>query len=372
MTVQPTADPRRHVPVMALGVNRLGQALPALRGLTAAGDIRRVLEANAQTVVNGFGGIAARVTASRIREQQENNRTWFEQTFFVSKRKRAQEQEELRKGSEIAGVLASTAAGAGLRWADGVLARRDLSGSARIIRRVIGVAALGPDGCLTEAGEVILLGAVDGFGLSNGARTQLEAEPLPRNVGELRNCALQEPVLSAVASIAFSAMAASTGTADAARRMPALLLRLGMPVPTAQAATRAAMNEYIGARMVLTDHYQVLQSAVIGTALQLRLPMAHIVAAAERVIACNPYEEARQANRRELTALIRTGARLAALDSSTPAGPAMSIALSTFGFLIPQQAQAPAPQVTAAFSAYAIANGLPREQVQIWAQGQYG
>jgi hypothetical protein len=358
---------------MALGLNRLGQALPAVRGLTAAGDIRRVLAANVQAVIDAVGETAAESTADQIRQQQEARRTWFQQTFYVSRRQLAQEQEEIRKGARDAGALASVVTGAtmqGIQWG---LGRWDLRGSARIIRRVIGAAAAGPDGQLTEAGEVILLGAVDGFGLSARARVRLNAEPLPRSVRELQGCALQEPLLSAVAAIAFSAMAAATDTGDARRRMPHLLLRLGMPQPTAEAATHTAMNEYLSARMLLTDHYRILQSAVAGTALQLRLPRAHIVAATERVIACNPYEEARKANRRDLAKCVANGARLAALlHSGTPIGPAMSIAVGALGHVIPRQAPTPAPQLTAAFQAYATANGLPQEQVQIWARGAFG
>jgi len=356
---------------MTLGLSRLGQALPEVRGLTAAGDLRRVLAANAQAVVNAVGEIAAEATAVRIRDQQEANRTWVQKTFGVSRHQQAQEREAIRRGSHDAGALASAGTSAlmqGLQWG---LERRDLRGSARIVRRVIGVAALGPGGQLTEASEVIYLGAVYGFGLSDRVRTRLEAEPLPRNLGELRGCALQEPLLSAVAAIAFSAMAAAANANDAARRMPDLLLRLGMPRPTAEAATHAAMNEYQSARMVLTDHYRILQSAVVGTALQLRLPTVHIVAAAERVIACNPYEEARKANRREVAALIASGVRLAALHFGAPVGPAMSIAVPAIRHLIPRQAPAPAPQVAAAFQAYATANGLPQEQVQIWARGDF-
>jgi hypothetical protein len=253
------------------------------------------------------------------------------------------------------------------------MGRWDARGSARKIRQVIGAAALGPDGQLTEASEVILLGAMDGIGLSAGTRRRLDAAPLPRKVAELRGCALEEPLLSAVAAIAFSAMAAATDTSDAARRMPDLLLHLGMPRPTAEAATSAVMDEYLSARMVLTGHYRVLQAAIAGTALQLQLPIAQIVAATERVIACNPYDEARRANRRELTELISSGARIAAvMHAGTPAGPAMSVAVNVARRLFPRQGPAPAPhQLAAAFQAYATANGLPPAQARIWARGEY-
>ena len=155
-----------------------------------------------------------------------------------------------------------------------LLGRIDAGGSAAKIRQVIGAAALGPDGQLTEASEVILIGAMNGLRLSARTRKRLEAPPLPQSLAELRGCELEEPLLSAVATIAFSAMAAATGTSDAVRRMPGLLLRLGMPGPTAEAATRAALSEYLSARMVLTGHYRVLQAAIVGTALQLYLPTA--------------------------------------------------------------------------------------------------
>jgi hypothetical protein len=373
MTVQSASGPRDHLPVMALGVSRLGRALPAVRGLTAAGDLQQVLVANAQALVNAAGGTGATIEARRTMARQEASRTWFQRTFWVPRDQQEREQEEIRRRSEIAGLLWSGGAMLGARWAQWGLGRLDASGSARKIRRVIGVAALGPDGQLTEASEVILLGAMDGFGLSAGTRRRLETEPLPRSVGELRDCALEEPLLSAVAAIAFSAMAAATDTTDAVRRMPTLLLRLGMPQPTAEATTHTAKDEYLSAQMVLTGHYRVLQAAVAGTALQLRLPMAHIMAATEHVIACNPYEEARRANRRELGELISNGARLAAaLHTGIPAAPAMSIAVSAVRHLFPQQGPAPAPhQFAAAFQAYATANSLPPAQVQVWARGEY-
>jgi hypothetical protein len=52
------------------------------------------------------------------------------------------------------------------------------------------------------------------------------------------------------------------------------------------------MDEYLSARMVLTGHYRVLQASVASTALQLQLPTAQIVAATERVIACNTTKHA--------------------------------------------------------------------------------
>jgi hypothetical protein len=75
MTVRAAGEPRSHVPVMALGVSRLGQSLPAVRGLTAAGDIQRALTANAQTLVDAVGGHMAAAEARRVRAQQEANRS---------------------------------------------------------------------------------------------------------------------------------------------------------------------------------------------------------------------------------------------------------------------------------------------------------
>jgi hypothetical protein len=261
MTVRAAGEPRSHVPVMALGVSRLGQSLPAVRGLTAAGDIQRALTANAQTLVDAVGGHMAAAEARRVRAQQEADRSWRQKAFWVSPHQQAREQEEIRTRSEAAGLRWSAGTIAAMRGAQWVMGRWDARGSARKIRQVIGAAALGPDGQLTEASEVILLGAMDGIGLSAGARRRLDAAPLPRKVAELRGCALEEPLLSAVAAIAFSTMAAATDTSDAARRMPDLLLHLGMPRPTAEAATSAAMDEYLSARMVLSGRYRVLRAS---------------------------------------------------------------------------------------------------------------
>src|SRR6185437_2503387 len=181
MTVQSVDGPRSHVPVMALGVSRLGQALPAVRGLTAAGDLQRVLAANAQALVSAAGEAKAEITARQVREQHEASRTRWQRTFGVSRNQQAQEQEEIREAAEAAAVRASLVAAVGVQGAQWALQRWDRHGSARVIRRVIGFAALGPDGKLTDASEVIYDGAMQGMGVSGRARKRMDSEPLPRS-----------------------------------------------------------------------------------------------------------------------------------------------------------------------------------------------
>jgi hypothetical protein len=368
MTVQPSGDSRGHIADVTLSLSRLGSQLPEARNLTAAGDLRRALEAQAQGIVNFAGAIAAKTAGENQQRLNEDSRSWFQRNFFVGAKRRAEEERAVTQKAESAGVLASAAAGMAVTGVDRYLQSRDKRGSLRIVRDLIGYAAQSPDGTMTEASEVIFYGVMDGFGLSDAHRRRLEKQPLPRDWSELRGCTLQEPLLSAATAISFSAMAAASNVDDALRTMPRLLLRLGLPQPTAEARTQWALEEYQGARLVLTDHYQVIQSAVAGTALRLGLQIAQIQSVAERINACNPYEQARQANLRTLAMFVGTGCRLA-LHGSTPVGPGMSVAVSLVNRFFGQQPGVSRPQIVNAFQSHANANGFPRDEVLPWALG---
>ena len=107
--------------------------------------------------------------------------------------------------------------------------------------------------------------------------------------------------------IAFSAMAEATGADDAARRIPALLLRIGLPRPTAEAMATRLTEEYNSTHMVLSDYYRRLPSQVPERPGRLHVPVSEMTAVAQAVIARNPDEIARQATRRMLTGLIQRG-----------------------------------------------------------------
>jgi len=153
---------------------------------------------------------------------------------------------------------------------------------------------------------------------------------------------VREPLLTAVATVAFSAMAAANGATEAASRMPALLLRLGLPRPTAEAAAARFLEDYVSARVVLSDHYRLLRPEATGTRPRLELPLSDTITAAQLAIAIHPGEQARHASRRVLTAVIGEGAR-AVLDSRIPLAPAVHAAVRLASQLSGQRTPAPPP-----------------------------
>ena len=78
MTIQPTSDSREHITDITLSLSHLGKQLPEMRGLTAAGDLQRALEANAQSVVNYASRVAAERAGQEAQSRIEASYGWFE------------------------------------------------------------------------------------------------------------------------------------------------------------------------------------------------------------------------------------------------------------------------------------------------------
>ena len=295
---------------------------------------------NAENLSRGAGAAGAFVAAALIKQRKEASRPRIQRMFGASPRRRAGEQLTIMVGSQIAGgaaAVAATGAVAGTQW---YRDRKARLASARIIRQVIGAAAMTPDGVMTEESELIFRGAMAGTGVAGADLRRLEGVPLPASVRDLEPCALREPLLTAVATVAFSAMAAANGETEAARRMPALLLRLGLPRPTAEAAAARFLEDYVSARVVLSDHYRLLRPEASGTRPRLELPLPETLAAAQLAMAIHPGEQARLASRRVLTAVIGQGAR-AVLDSRIPLAPAVHTAVRLASQLSRQQTPVP-------------------------------
>ena len=283
---------------------------------------------NAENLSRGAGAAGAFVAAALIKQRKEASRPRIQRMFGASPRRRAGEQLTIMVGSQIAGgaaAVAATGAVAGTQW---YRDRKARLASARIIRQVIGAAAMTPHGVMA------------GTGVARADLRRLEGVPLPASVRDLEPCALREPLLTAVATVAFSAMAAANGETEAARRMPALLLRLGLPRPTAEAAAARFLEDYVSARVVLSDHYRLLRPEATGTRPRLELPLPETLAAAQLAMAIHPGEQARLASRRVLTAVIGQGAR-AVLDSRIPLAPAVHTAVRLASQLSRQQAPVP-------------------------------
>ena len=295
---------------------------------------------NAENLSRGAGAAGAFVAAALIKQRKEASRPRIQRMFGASPRRRAGEQLTIMVGSQIAGgaaAAAATGAVAGTQW---YRDRKARLASARIIRQVIGAAAMNPDGVMTEESELIFRAAMAGTGAARADLRRLEGVPLPASVSDLEPCALREPLLTAVATVAFSAMAAANGETEAARRMPALLLRLGLPRPTAEAAAARFLEDYAGARVVLSDHYRLLRPEATGTRPRLELPLPETVAAAQLAIAIHPGEQARLTSRRVLMAVIGQGAQ-AILDSRIPLAPGVHTAVRVASQLSRQQTPAP-------------------------------
>lgn len=311
---------------------------------SAGGDLRRrILAVNSERMVQGAAVAGSFVAATLIKQKKEASRSGIQRIFGASPKRQAAEQLTIMVGSQIAGgaaSLAATAAISGVQWHRD---RKTRLANARIIRQVIGVAAMAADGSMTEESRLIFQGAMEGTGLTRADLGRLEAEPLPASVSDLESCALQEPLLSAVVTVAFSAMAAASSATEAVQRIPALLVRLGLPRPTAEAAARRCLDDYTDARVVLSDHYPLLRPEAAGTIPQFRLPLSQTVAAAQVAIACNPDEQARHAGRKTAASAVRHGTR-AALDSGIPLAPALGIVLRLADRLLGQQPAVPAQQ----------------------------
>jgi hypothetical protein len=334
---------------------------------SAAGELwRRALAVNSESMARGAAVAGSFVAASFIKQKKEANRSRIQRMFGASPRLRAEEELKVMVGSQIAGGAASLAATAAIAGAQWYRDRKACLANARIIRRVIGVAAMAPDGSMTEESRLIFQGAMEGTGLTRADLWRLEAEPLPVSISDLESCALQEPLLSAVVTVAFSAMAAASSATEAVQRIPALLVRLGLPRPTAEAAARRCLEDYIAARVVLSDHYPLLRPAAAGTAPQFRLPLSQTVAAAQLAIACNPSEQARHASRKTVASVIRHGTR-ATLDSGIPLAPALSIVVRLADRLLGQQ---PPASVQQAASEHNDAGSLPPPRPRGTPQGE--
>jgi hypothetical protein len=144
----------------------------------------------------------------------------------------------------------------------------------------------------------------------------LLAEPRPASVSDLRACPLPEPLLSAVAVIAFTAMAEAASLEDAARQMPALLRRMGLARPAADTKTAQILDQYTGTYLVLSD-----LSARLRT---------------EAINARTPRELNRQVTRQAMATLLSRGIR-ATVSAGIPLHPAASTVIRVAAQLLDQE-----------------------------------
>lgn len=304
--------------------------------------MRKTLPVDAESLARGAGFGGSFVAAALIKQRKEAGRPRIQRIFGASPKRRAGEQLTISLGSQLAGAAAAAAATGAITGAQWYRDKKARFANARLIRQVIGAAAIAPDGAMTEESALIFRAAMGGTGLSHADLRRLDAEPPPASVRDLEPCPLQEPMLSAVATVAFSAMAAASGQTETARRFPALLLRLGLPRPTAEAAARQFADDYAGGRVVLSDHYPLLRPEPADARPRFELPVSQAVAGARLAIASSPGEQARQAGRQALVAIIGHGAQ-AILQSRVPLTPAVHAAVRLAGQPAGEQTPAAAP-----------------------------
>jgi hypothetical protein len=281
----------------------------------------------------------ALVTAIVAQHWNEANRTWLQRRIGASPSRQTREEVTVRAGALLGGTLACllvTGATQGLRRLQDRSGQREV---ARSICRILRVAATAPDGSMPAEASFIVESALITMGMGARTRKRLLAEPRPASVSDLGACPLPEPLLSAVAVIAFTAMAEATSPEDAARQMPALLRRMGLARPAADTKAREILDQYTGTYLVLSDLSAQLRTEAPQRPFRVRLPVATMMAAGQAINARNPSELNRQVTRQAMATLLSRGIR-ATVSSGIPLHPAASTVIRAAGRFLDEEVPA--------------------------------
>ena len=281
----------------------------------------------------------ALVTAIAAHRWNEAHRTWLQRRIGAPPSRQTREQVTVRAGALLGGTLAYlvvTGATEGMRRIQDRSRQREV---ARSICQVLGAAATAPDGSVPEEASFIVESALISMGVGAKTRQRLLAEPRPASVSELGACPLPEPLLSAVAVIAFTAMAEATSPQDAVRQMPALLRRMGLARPTAETKARQIQDEYTSTYLVLSDLRAQLRTEAPERPFRVHLPVATMVAVSEGINARNTNELNRQVTRQAMATLLRRGIR-ATVSSGIPLHPAASTVIRMAGQFLDEEVPA--------------------------------
>jgi len=281
----------------------------------------------------------ALVTAIVAQRWNEARRTWLQRQIGASPSRQAREEVTVRAGALLGGTLAYllvTGATEGLRRLQDRSGRREI---ARSVCRILGVAATAPDGSMPEEASFIVESALISMGVGAKTRKRLLAEPRPASVSDLGACPLPEPLLSAVAVIAFTAMAEATSPDDAVRQIPALLRRMGLARPAAETKARQILDEYTSTYLLLSDLSAQLRTEAPERPFRVRLPVSTMVAVSEGINARNTNELNRQVTRQAMATLLRRGIR-ATVSSGIPLHPAASAVIRVVGQFLGEEVPA--------------------------------
>ncbi len=236
----------------------------------------------------------------------------------------------MRAGALLGGTLAYllvTGGTQGLRLLQNRNGQREI---ARSVCRILGAAATAPDGSMPEEASFIVESALISMGVGAKTRKRLLAEPRPASVSDLGACPLPEPLLSAVAVIAFTAMSEAAGPEDAVRQMPALLRRMGLARPAAETKTREILDEYTSTYLVLSGLSAQLRAQAPERPFRVHLPVSTMIAVSEGINARNTSELNRQVTRQAMATILRRGIR-ATVSSGIPLHPAASTVIRVAG-----------------------------------------
>jgi hypothetical protein len=288
----------------------------------------------------------ALVTAIAAQRWNQAHRTWLQRRIGASPSRQAREEVTVRAGALLGGTLACllvTGATQGLRRLQDRSGRRE---AARSICRILRAAATAPDGSMPREASFIVESALITMGVAARTRNRLLAEPRPASVSDLGPCPLPEPLLSAVAVIAFTAMAEATSLDDAARQIPALLRRMGLARPAADTKASEILHQYTSTYLVLPDLSAHLRTQPPQRPVRARLPVATMMAAGQAINARTPSELNRQVTRQAIATLLSRGIR-ATVNSGIPLHPAASTVIRVAGQLLDEEPPAPPAQTAA-------------------------
>jgi hypothetical protein len=299
-----------------------------------AGSVRPHEDAAGLAAVGG-----ALVTAIIAQRRNEANRTWLQRRIGTSPYRRTREEVTVRAGALLGGTLAYLLVAGATQGLRRLQDRNEQREVARSICRILRVAATAPDGSAPEEASFIVESALTSMGVGARTRKRLLAEPRPASVSDLGPCPLPETLLSAVAVIAFAAMAEATSPEDAVERMPALLRRMGLARPTADTKAREILDEYTSTYLVLSDLSAQLRTEAPQRPFQVRLPITTMMAVGEGISARNPNELSRQVTRQAMATLLRRGIR-ATVSSGVPLSPAASTVIRVAGQLLGEEVPA--------------------------------
>jgi hypothetical protein len=290
----------------------------------------------------------ALVTAIIAQRRNEAGRTWFQRRIGASSYRRTHEEVTVRAGALLGGTLAYLLVAGATQSLRRLQDRNGQREVARSICRLLRVAATAPDGSVPEEAGFIVESTLISMGVGARTRKRLLAEPRPASASDLEPCPLPEPLLSAVAVIAFAAMAEAAGPEDASRRMPVLLRRMGLARPTADTKAGEILDEYTGTYLVLSDLSAQLRTEAPERPFRVRLPISAMVAVGEGINAHNTNELSRQVTRQAMATFLRRGIR-ATVSSGIPLHPAASTVIRVAGQFLGEEVPAlPAQSATEA------------------------